>query len=341
MRILFAFFVFLLLLSSCVCALELQAMVLILSVCNYGAAVSPQALRPIVFGTQGSVDHMLRSCSYNASALSKRATIVQQVIPIPCYGQNSNGETFDSRMCPFEAWGDYAMDYAQNVLRLPIQEYTHRVMIVPRGNVCSWGGMGYVGCKKDCRVWISGDLWDMPVAYFHELGHNMGLGHAGVLGKDGYEDFSSAMGFCCNTRCHGAPHASALGWSQPIAALDQRALHAGKWISFNVPTSTKAKKNHIVIRPDWNKNIKETLYISYRKREGYDIGLRPGFGDVVILHSMLPNHNASSFETSLQANQMVEEARLGTGVVVYVSKISDGLAKVAVCRRTASARCML
>ncbi len=338
---LFAFFIFLLLLASSVCALELQALVLILSVCNYGAAVTPRMLKPVIMGTQGSVDSMLRACSYNASGLSKRTTIVEQVVPIPCYGQTRNGETFNSAMCPFSAWGDYALDYAQSVLGIPVQQYTHRMMIVPKGNVCSWGGMGYVGCKKDCRVWISGDLWDMPVAYFHELGHNMGLGHAGVLGVDGYADFSSAMGFCCNTRCHGAPHASALGWSSPIATLDQRALRAGKWISFDVPKSTKTKKNHIVIRPDWNKNIKETLYISYRKREGYDIGLRLGFGDVVILHSMSHNSNASSFETSLQANQMVEEARLSSGVVVYVSKISDDLAKVSVCRRTASSRCML
>jgi hypothetical protein len=338
---LFAFFVFLLLLASSICALELQAMVLVLSVCSYGAAVTPSALRPVIMGTNGSVDSMLRACSYNTSALSRHTTIVQQVVPIPCYGQNSNGETFDSTMCPFEAWGDYALDYAQNVLRLPVQEYSHHVMIVPKGNVCSWGGMGYVGCKKDCRVWISGDLWDMPVAYFHELGHNMGLGHAGMLGKDGYEDFSSAMGFCCNMRCHAAPHASVLRWSQPIATLDKRSLPAGKWMSFKVPASTKARKNHIVIRPNWNANIKETLYISYRKREGYDVGLRLGFGDVVILHSMPHNSNASSFETSLHANQMVEEARLGTDLVVYVSKIKDGFAEIALCRKTAGARCML
>lgn len=338
----FAFFIFLILWEASVCALELQALVLILNVCNYGAAASPRALKPVLLGERGSVDSMMRACSYNATGLSERSTIVQQVVPIPCYGRTRAGEAFDSAMCPFGAWGDYALDYARNVLRLPVQEYTHRLMIVPSGNVCSWGGMGYVGCKKDCRVWISGDLWDMPVAYFHELGHNMGLGHAGVLGKDGYADFSSAMGYCCNTRCHGAPHASALGWSKPIATLGQRALQSGKWISFDVPSSMNAKKNHIVIRPDWNKNIKETLYISYRKRHGYDIGLRLGFGDVVILHSMAHNNNnASSFETSLQANQMVEEARLGTGVVVYVSKISDGVAKVAVCRQTAGSRCML
>ena len=36
-----------------------------------------------------------------------------------------------------------------------------QIYIVMRGKTCAWGGMGYVGCHGDCRVWIQGDLWNV------------------------------------------------------------------------------------------------------------------------------------------------------------------------------------
>jgi hypothetical protein len=41
------------------------------------------------------------------------------------------------------------------------EEFKHKLYVVPPGELCSWGGMGYVGCTKDCRVWVSGDLWQV------------------------------------------------------------------------------------------------------------------------------------------------------------------------------------
>jgi hypothetical protein len=41
------------------------------------------------------------------------------------------------------------------------EDFKHKMYVVPPGDMCSWGGMGYVGCTKDCRVWLSGDLWQV------------------------------------------------------------------------------------------------------------------------------------------------------------------------------------
>jgi hypothetical protein len=45
-----------------------------------------------------------------------------------------------------------------------------------------------------------------PTAYFHEISHNLGANHAGKWDSRGYEDMSGAMGYCCDVRCHNAPH---------------------------------------------------------------------------------------------------------------------------------------
>jgi hypothetical protein len=45
-----------------------------------------------------------------------------------------------------------------------------------------------------------------PDTYFHEISHNLYCNHAGKWGNKGYEDMSGAMGYCCDIRCHNAPH---------------------------------------------------------------------------------------------------------------------------------------
>ena len=57
-----------------------------------------------------------------------------------------------------------------------------------------------------------------PQAYFHELGHNFWLGHAGRYHDPVCDlcDWSSAMGNCCRVRCFHAPHNWQLGWARPV-----------------------------------------------------------------------------------------------------------------------------
>lgn len=60
-------------------------------------------------------------------------------------------------------WSDVANDYVQRVLGIDWSAYKYKVYVVPAGDLCSWGGMGWVGCQRDCRAWISGDLWMVRV----------------------------------------------------------------------------------------------------------------------------------------------------------------------------------
>jgi hypothetical protein len=57
-------------------------------------------------------------------------------------------------------WSDVAHEYLRG-LGINADDFKHKLYVVPPGDMCSWGGMGYVGCTKDCRVWVSGDLWQV------------------------------------------------------------------------------------------------------------------------------------------------------------------------------------
>lgn len=60
-------------------------------------------------------------------------------------------------------WSDVANDYVQHVLGYKWQDFKYKIYVVPPGDLCSWGGMGWVGCLSDCRAWVSGDLWKVSV----------------------------------------------------------------------------------------------------------------------------------------------------------------------------------
>jgi hypothetical protein len=56
-------------------------------------------------------------------------------------------------------WSDVANDWVRKNTKVNLEDYPFKIYIAPKGDVCKWGGMGYVGCFDDCRSWINGDLW--------------------------------------------------------------------------------------------------------------------------------------------------------------------------------------
>ena len=77
---------------------------------------------------------------------------------------------------------------------IDISLYQHSILLLPPGTPC--GSFGSVGTYQP-RVWVTwSDPTSVPVsAILHELGHNLGLGHANIYGnaQDEQADFSSIM----------------------------------------------------------------------------------------------------------------------------------------------------
>ncbi|CAE7224237.1 unnamed protein product, partial [Symbiodinium natans] len=119
----------------------------------------------------------------------------------------------------YYGWPRYAFKSRPELVK---SNWQHWVVIFPRDIVnCNFVGLGNVGCSSSyCYSWIPHDYSTKIQDYTHELGHNLGLAHAGIVGGSEYGDYSCAMGYCCSVRCYNAPHAYELGWITPSLELN-------------------------------------------------------------------------------------------------------------------------
>eukprot|EP00041_Stephanoeca_diplocostata_P005620 m.65069 g.65069 ORF g.65069 m.65069 type:complete len:919 (+) comp15908_c0_seq5:148-2904(+) len=100
--------------------------------------------------------------------------------------------------------------------------FDHVVFYIPRQiSGCSWAGLGQIGCRVSCRLWMrssgSGTL-------AHELMHNLGMNHAStdrnndnVIDQE-YGDRSDIVGGASALTNSNAPHREQLGWL-PLARV--------------------------------------------------------------------------------------------------------------------------
>lgn len=154
------------------------------------------------------------------------------------------------------------------------RRYRHHVLILPRfpgrwmGSTCGWAGTAVVGFAGPAwtYMWLSGEVWNYPQLYLHEIGHNYMLGHSSLLKGPAtvpiptnepssnvveHGDWSSAMGFCCQMRCFHAAHAWQMGWSQALAAVDQNQLTPGVTLRYFLPSQMTQRRSFVTVTTNW------------------------------------------------------------------------------------------
>lgn len=226
-------------------AQPLRSLTMILSVCNRFATTTPTEIKQTLASSALNVKDMIQVCSFNKSSFASQ--VVPNIIQIPCDTQNAY------LSCNVYDWANYADTYATQVMRISLQKYNTRIYILPPDSGCGFGGLGMIGpCGSECRVWINGKISNQVSVYFHELGHNLGLGHASHLG-DQYSDFTDAMGYCCNVRCFSAPNTHRLKWSIPSFCYD---------VPFTQPKTYTLSPNKYILIVD--KARQESTYVQFR-----------------------------------------------------------------------------
>ncbi|GAX79419.1 hypothetical protein CEUSTIGMA_g6860.t1 [Chlamydomonas eustigma] len=301
--------------------MNMSSVFMIVSICSQFPSISEETLQSTLFGNTSAGEGPLNlggyfgACSGNLASLSVSNSKILSGISLPCSGTSAYGSwsAYSCTALDFFGWADTASQIAADMIgSSTMSSFNHRVLVLPKGISlwagCSWAGLGTIGPayvdpstnNSYAYAWIPGEQATSINAYFHELSHNLFIGHGSLYPVSTCQspcDASTAMGPCCNIRCHNVIQAWQLGWLLPAppAVVDSTLLAPAVTLQFSVSafTSYLSKEDAmVVVYPDWvpapPKGQKPwVLYISYRplNQNVYDSQIPPAFGGGVLIHA--------------------------------------------------------
>lgn len=154
---------------------------------------TPAAVRGIMFDNLDSIDALYRETSGNKVSWSGDV-----IGPFTV--------AFDSTSTNYYGWAYDAEAQAQ-AMGVDLSAYTRRVFVTPP-NGTGYGGVANGG-GSNTRAWVF--RWANRLAYAHELGHNLTLGHASTESHT-YGDRSDFMGNGETLKHCNAAHKIYKGW---------------------------------------------------------------------------------------------------------------------------------
>jgi len=202
---------------------------------------------------------------------------------------------FDSSTCDIEAKAD-AAEAAARADGVDVDSYNRRVFVMPRGG-CSASGYGTVG-DSPSRAWVF--VCEHPDVFAHEIGHNLGMGHAATPTMS-YGDETDFMGGAQNKlRQINAPHKEQMGWlpSEQVELLSTSGIYQVAPLELD-PTQAVAPQAYKIVKPGTG----EYYYLSYRRAIGFDSNLSYfRHLDRLSVHSIDADYGSSSYLLSALAD---------------------------------------
>lgn len=171
-----------------------------------------------------------------------------------------------------------AVDEQAQANGIDLSQYLRKVYVLPKQNSCGWLGSGTIGGAPS-QTWIT--QCDISDVYAHELGHNLGMRHAGTP-TSAYGDVSDIMGYSAiGLRQLNGPHQEEMGWRESqIVEITADGTYdiAPLESSADVAETTEVFK---IRKPDTS----EWYYLTYRQPIGFDSSLSPIFLRGVSIHT--------------------------------------------------------
>ncbi|MDH5587119.1 MAG: hypothetical protein OEZ05_10860 [Nitrospirota bacterium] len=190
---------------------------------------------------------------------------------------------------------------ADAVSPVNLNGYVHKMYVVPPKAIsgCGWLALGEVGSYGSTSTRKSWSTRIDPLAFAHELGHNLGYHHAATdPDNDGtknveYGDTSDLMGYCCAKRKLNSVHVDQIGWFDR-ADLQSKIVDVTSTGQFTLAplgtdpsTSSDPQILRITTETGW------PYYLSYRQKTGLDSALSTTYTTGVNIHRGLENGNWS------------------------------------------------
>jgi len=190
---------------------------------------------------------------------------------------------------------------ADAVSPVNLNGYRHRMYVVPPAAIsgCTWLALGEVGSYGSTATRKSWSTRIDPIAFAHELGHNIGWHHAATdPDNDGtknveYGDTSDLMGYCCSKRKLNSVHSDQAGWFDR-ADLQSKIVDvtsAGQFTLAPLGSDPSSSSDPQILRitpaTGW------PYYLSYRQRTGKDAAMSSTYTTGVNVHRGLETGNWS------------------------------------------------
>lgn len=284
-------------------------------VANFTDATVPctnASLADDMFGAVDSVDGLYRETSLGKVGFTG-------VVVGPYTISASSTSTCDGM-----GWGSKAEKAAKQA-GIKTNTYDHIVTVLPSRNTCGYVGVANVyGPRSAILNCVYTD------AFAHELGHNLGLRHAGTVGNE-YGDRSDFMGYATlMLRQVNAPHKVEMGWIAPSQVIDVTASGVFDLAPLELDQTSAGGRPQVLRIPKRDTN--ENWFLSYRQPIGYDVSLNSTYTQGASLH----HHSGSGpttlwgmfsdgrvwndFVNSIMVTQLAHDA---DGVTVQVDLVPD------------------
>ncbi len=260
--------------SLAVASGEQRMIVILISFTNAPCTYSPVTVSNWLFRTSGgnSVDGAYRESSLGAMWFT--GTVVGP------YVINANVNVYDDAK-----WRTLA-NAAATAAGVNLNAYNRRVYTTDNFKAASWAGLGTIGGNPS---WAMIKNANATVIYVHELGHNVGMGHAGTdFNNDGvidqaYGDNSCPMASPYAWREFNAAYKVLMGWRTASKIIANPTSGTYRLAGVEKAFATMTDKQIISISvpgSSWG------YYISFKIPVGYDASLGTTYSNKLFIHRL-------------------------------------------------------